>query len=136
MCYISSKILTAPYVEIANKDLCLLVMILTGIKPKLLWACNFKFGLKNGSVIGYLVPQQPMGSVSTILFKVYKYPPNTINFFKIKNSMVIKRRKAFHKLKKYLRHHNMENSIITTKQISVRQDKGTGITRLFTKITK
>ena len=86
------------------------------------------------TIIGYLVPQQPMGTISTILFKLYRYPPNTINTFKIKNSMVVKRRRAFRKLKKYLRHHNMVNSVVVTKQISVRQDKGTDITRLFTQI--
>jgi hypothetical protein len=135
--YLHSKLLTSPHVQLTNfTDQFLLVMILSGIKPKLLWACNFKFGSKNGSVIGYLVPQQPMGSISTILFKLYKYPPNTINIFKIKNSMVVKRRRAFRKLKKYLRHHNMENSVVVTKQISVRQDKGTDITRLFTQITR
>jgi hypothetical protein len=134
--YLSSKILIAPHVQLTNfVDQFLLVMILSGIKPKLLWACNFKFGSKNGSVIGYLVPQQPIGSVSTVIFKLYKYPPNTVDIFKIKNSMVVKRRKAFRKLKKYLRHHNMENSVVVTKQISVRQDKGTDITRLFTQIT-
>jgi hypothetical protein len=135
--YLHSKLLTAPHVQLSNfTDQFLLAMILTDVKPKLLWACNFKFGSKLGSVISYLVPQQPMGSMSTILFKLYRYPPNTINTFKIKNSMVVKRRKAFRKLKKYLRHHNMENSLVVTKQISVRQDKGTDITRLFTQITR
>lgn len=135
--YLHSKLLTSPHVQLTNfTDQFLLVMILSGVKPKLLWACNFKFGSKNGSVIGYLLPQQPMGSVSTVLFKLYKYRPNTLKIFKIKNSMVVKRRRAFRKLKKYLHHHNMENSVVVTKQISVRQDKGTDITRLFTKLTR
>ena len=134
--YLSSKLLAAPHVQLSNfTDQFLLVMILSDIKPKLLWACNFKYGSKVGSAsIGYLLPQQPIGTISTILFKLYRYPPNTFNTFKIKSSMVIKRRKAFRKLKKYLHHHNMENSVVVTKQISVRQDKGTDITRLFTQI--
>ena len=110
------------------------MLILTNIKPKLLWAIDLKNGSKLNSIINYLLPKQPLNQKYKLLFKLYKYPDNIVNTFNLKNSIIIKQKKAFRKLQKYLIKHNMENRLVLTEQISVKQDKGSGIDNIFSKL--
>jgi len=48
--------------------------------------------------------------------------------------MLINRKKAFRKLQKYLIKYNMENRLILTEEISVIQDKGSGIDNIISKL--
>ena len=135
--YDNIKLLTAPHIQITNDDPFLLVMILPSAKPKLLWACDFKWRSKYKTIINYILPDHEVGTLYTILFKLYRYPKNIKKNFQLKNSMVIGRRKAFRRLKKYLKVNNMENSFvpIATKQINVRQVKDTKLTEMFKNFT-
>ena len=130
----SSYVLTVPHIQIYDIKHYLLVLILPGIKPKLLWAIDLKNGSKIKTILNYLVPKQSLNQKYKLLFKLYRYPDNIINTFSLKDSIVIKRRKAYRKLQKYLIKYNMENKVILTEQLSVIQDKGSGIDNTFTKL--
>ena len=130
----SSMVETTPHIQITHNNYYILVMILPGIKPKLLWAIEFKNGTKLKTILNYLLIKQPINQMYKLLFKIYKYPNNIKNTFILKNSMMIKRHKAYNRLQKYLKLHNMENSIMLQKQINIRQDKGSGITNILTKV--
>jgi len=67
--YESSKLSTAPHIQVNNMNHFLLVMILPGNenrKPKLLWAKNFKNRSSSIAIINYIIPKQkkyPIGSI-------------------------------------------------------------------------
>jgi hypothetical protein len=130
----SSYVLAVPHIQIYDIKYYLLVLILPGIKPKLLWAIELNNGSKLKTIINYLLPKQPIDQKYKLLFKLYKYPDNSVNPFKLKDSMLINRKKAYRKLQKYLIKYNMENRLILTEEISVIQDKGSGIDNIISKL--
>lgn len=127
--YESSKLSTAPHVQVNDMRHFLLVMILQGNekkKPKLLWAKNFKNRSSSISIINYLLPKQkkfPIGSIYKVVFKLYTYPVNSQEPFKLEDSLTIKRTVAMQRLNTYLVNNNMINSIATSYIISIKKDK-------------
>ena len=126
--YESSKLSTAPHVQVNNMNHFLLVMILPGDeqkKPKLLWAKNFKNRSSSIAIINYLLPKQkklPIGSIYKVVFKLYRYPETIKEPFKLEDSITIKRKVAMQKLNTYLINNNMLNSVATSYLISVKKD--------------
>jgi len=126
--YESSKLSTAPHVQVNNMNHFLLVMILPGNenrKPKLLWAKNFKNRSSSIAIINYLLPKQkklPIGSIYKVVFKLYRYPETIKEPFKLEDSITIKRKVAMQKLNTYLINNNMLNSVAISYLISVKKD--------------
>ena len=127
--YESSKLSSAPHVQVNDMKHYLLVMILQGNekrKPKLLWAKNIKNRTSTISIINYLLPKKKklsIGSIYKVVFKLYTYPLNNKEPFKLENSLTIKRTVAMKKLNTYLVNNNMINSIATSYLISIKKDK-------------
>jgi hypothetical protein len=134
--YQSSAVFTVPHIHINHIKHFLIVMILPGVKPSLLWAIDFKNGSKLKTIIDYSLPKFAIDYKFKLVFNIYKYPDNTINSFRLKNSMIMKRKKAYRKFKKYLIKKNMEKSLIGTKTIEVIQDKGFDINNILKKVVK
>lgn len=134
--YQSSAVFTVPHIHINHIKHFLIVMILPGVKPSLLWAIDFKNGSKSKTIIDYTLPKFAIDYKFKLVFNIYKYPNNTINSFSLKNSMIMKRKKAYRKFKKYLIKKNMENSLIGSKTIEVIQDKGFDINNILKKVVK
>jgi len=127
--YESSKLSTAPHVQVNNMNHFLLVMILPGNKnkkPKLLWAKNFKNRSSSIAIINYLLPKQkklPMGSIYKVVFTLYVYPETIKEPFRLEDSFTIKRKIAMQKFNTYLINNNMLNSVATSYLISVKKDQ-------------
>ena len=125
--YESSKLSTAPHVQVNNMNHFLLVMILLGNenrKPKLLWAKNFKNRSSSIAIINYLLPKQkklPIGSIYKVVFKLYRYPETIKEPFKLEDSLTIKRKIAMQRLNTYLINNNMLNSIATSYLINIKK---------------
>jgi len=125
--YESSKLSTAPHVQVNNMNHFLLVMILPGNenrKPKLLWAKNFKNRSSSIAIINYLLPKQkklPIGSIYKVVFKLYRYPETIKEPFKLEDSLTIKRKIAMQRLNTYLINNNMLNSIATSYLINIKK---------------
>jgi len=126
--YESSKLSTAPHIQVNNMNHFLLVMILPGNenrKPKLLWAKNFKNRSSSIAIINYLLPKQkklPIGSIYKVVFKLYRYPGTIKEPFKLEDSITIKRKVAMQRLNTYLINNNMLNSVAISYLISVKKD--------------
>ena len=129
--YQSGRLMIAPHIQINNHNRFLLVMILPNIKPKLLWALNFNNRSKLDTIISYLIPQHPINQIFKLVFKLYRYQEHVITKFAIKDSMVIKRRKAFRKLNNYVNTNKMMNSVVALYTINVIQDKGDSMSKFF-----
>jgi len=132
----SSYVSTVPHIQIYDINHFLFVIILPGVKSKLLWAIELKNASKLKTLIDYLLPKQPLNQIYQLLYKLYRYPNNITTPFSLKENIIIKRSKAYRKLQTYLIKNNMTKSIIVSKQISVRQDKGSNIDNIFSKLMK
>ena len=136
--YESSKLSTAPHVQVNNMNHFLLVMILPGNenrKPKLLWAKNFKNRSSSIAIINYLLPKQkklPIGSIYKVVFKLYRYPETIKEPFKLEDSLTIKRKIAMQRLNTYLINNNMLNLIATSYIISIKKDAQKSMNSIFT----
>lgn len=134
--YNSSSVQSSPYIQMYDHNNLILVMILPGQKPRLMWALEFKYGSKSKTILNYLLPKFIEGQDYKLLFKLYRYPINIKEKFSVIDSNSPKRKKAFRKFQNYLNKNNMINSSIDFKEINVRQDKGSGIENIFDKLMK
>jgi len=129
--YQSARLMVAPQIQINNNKRFLLVMILPGAQPLLLWAINFNNRSKLNTIISYLVPKQPVNQIFKLLFKLYRYPEqNTINFA-INDSMGITRQNAFINLTNYIKNNQMLGSAVVLYTITVQQNKGDNMSTFF-----
>lgn len=132
----SSKVITAPHIRIDNNSHFILVMILPGVKPKLMWAVEFNQRSKINTIINYLLPIYNVGQRYKLLFKLYRYPNNIKKPFVLVDIATKKRKRAYNKLQKYLTRHNMLNSSIDYKELTIRQDKGSSVDDILTSLIK
>ena len=132
----SSRLLSVPHIQIDSIKQFLLIMILPGIQPKLMWGVEFKYRSKVKTVINYLLPKYTVNFKYKLIFKLYKYPDNIKKTFSLIDISTSKRKNAYRKLNKYLVRHNMLKSSIAFKEINVIQDKGSDINTIFKELIK
>jgi len=89
--YQSSLVQSVPHIQMKDyddfKSHYLLVIILPGPKPQLLWAIEIKGGAKSKSILDYSLPKLKVGSRFKIIFKLHKYHKNIKETFKVGNNM-------------------------------------------------
>ena len=138
--YQSSFVQTVPNIQMRDysnhyNSHYLLVTILPGIQPKLLWAIDITGGAKSKSILDYYLPRYRSQIRFKILFKLYKYPKNITETFKVANNMTKERHTVFNELKTYLTKNNMLYAHFF-KEVNVVQDKGQNISQFLTFLAK
>ena len=132
--YQSSFVQTVPHIQMTDYDNFgshyILVLILPGAKPQLLWAIEIKGGAKSKSILDYVLPRYKDGFQFKILFKLHKYHKNIKETFNVANSMTKERHSVFNDLKSYLTNNNMLNATFF-KEVNVEQDKGQNISQFL-----
>lgn len=134
--YQSSLVQTVPNIQMKDYDNhYLLVIILPGLKPQLLWAIEIQSGTKSKSILDYTLPKYKVGFRFQIIFKLYKYQNNIKNTFNVANNLAKDRYVVFNELKSYLTKNNMLNAVFF-KEINVVQDKGQDISQFLRFLAK
>jgi hypothetical protein len=132
--YQSSFVQTVPHIQMTDYDNFgshyILVVILPGAKPQLLWAIEIKGGAKSKTILDYVLPSYKVGFQFKILYKLHKYHKNIKETFNVANSMTKERHTVFNELKTYLTNNNMLNATFF-KEVNVVQDKGQNISQFL-----
>jgi hypothetical protein len=137
--YQSSLVQSVPHIQMKDYDdfesHYLLVIILPGPKPQLLWAIEIKGGAKSKSILDYTLPRLKVGSRFKIIFKLHKYYKNIKETFKVGNNMTKDRHVVFNELKTYLTKNNMLQAFFF-KEVAIIQDKGQDISQFLSFLAK
>lgn len=136
--YQSSLVESVPHIQMKDyENHYLLVIILPGIKPQLLWAIEIKNGAKIKSILDYYIPRYQDGFRFKILFKLHKYQNNIkeTETFKVDNNMSKERHVLFNELKNYLTKNNMLIALFL-KEVDIIQDKGQNISQFLNMLAK
>ena len=134
--YQSSFVQTVPNIQMKDyNNHYLLVVILPGPKPRLLWAIEIKSGAKTKSILDYSLPRFQIDFRFKILFKLYKYYKNVKETFKVSNNLTKERHTVFNELKSYLTKNNMLRTSFY-KEVNIIQDKGQDISQLLNFLAK
>jgi hypothetical protein len=134
--YQSSLVQTVPNIQMKDYDNhYLLVIILPGIKPQLLWAIEIQSGTKSKSILDYTLPRYKVGSRFKIIFKLHKYYKNVKETFTVANNITKDRHGVFNELKSYLTKNNMLNATFF-KEVAIIQDKGQDISQFLSFLAK
>ena len=134
--YQSSFIQTVPNIQMKDyNNHYLLVIILTGIKPKLLWAIEINSGAKTKSILDYDFPRYKSGIQFKIIFKLYKYHKNIRETFTVANNIMKDRHNAFNDFRNYLTKNNMLNTAFF-KEVNIVQDKGQNVSQFLKFLAK
>ena len=134
--YQSSLVQSVPHIQMKDYDNhYLLVIILPGMKPQLLWAIEIQSGTKSKSILDYTLPRFKIGSRFKIIFKLHKYYKNIKETFKVGNNMTKDRHVVFNELKTYLTKNNMLNALFF-KEVAIIQDKGQDISQFLSFLAK
>ena len=108
----------------------ILVLILPGDKPQLLWAVELNMGSKKRSLINYYVPTYNEGFRFKIVYKLYRYPDNIKQTFTINNNMTEDREQEYNEFNNYITTNNMVEPKFV-KEVNIIQDKGSNLGQLF-----
>jgi len=138
--YQSSFVQSVPHIQMKDYDNhydnhYILVIILPGPKPQLLWAIEIKGGAKSKSILDYYLPTYKVGVRFKMLFKLHKYNKNIKETFKVANNMTKERHTVFNELKTYFTNNNMLYALFF-KEVNVVQDKGQNISQFLLSFTK
>ena len=133
--YQSSYVQTVPYIQMKSIHHFFLVILLAGIKPKLIWAIDLNNGSKSRSILDYMLPKFNVGVKFKLIIKLYKYPDTINNTLNIIHKGETVRDKAYNELRNYILKNNIVNHIFY-KEINVIQDKGSSIDNIFNRILK
>jgi hypothetical protein len=134
--YQSTLVQSVPHIQMKDYDNhYLLVIILPGMKPQLLWAIEIQSGSKSKSILDYTLPKLKVGSRFKIIFKLHKYHKNIKETFKVGNNMPKERYTVFNELKDYLTKNNMLQAFFF-KEVNIVQDKGQDITQFLSFLAK
>ena len=134
--YQSSLVQTVPHIQMKDyNNQYLLVIILPGVKPQLLWAIDINSGTKSKSILDYYFPRYKVGYRFKIIFKLHKYHKNIKETFKVANNITKERHNVFNELKSYLTKNNMLKATFF-KEINIVQDKGQNISQFLSFLAK
>lgn len=138
--YQSSLLQTVPHIQMKDYNShydnhYLLLIVLPGEKPQLLWAIDIKGGAKSKSILDYDLPKYKVGLRFKILFKLHKYNKNIKETFTVANNITKERHTVFNELKTYLTKNNMLNALFF-KEVDIVQDKGQTISQFLSFLAK
>ena len=133
--YQSSYVQTVPYIQMKSIHYFFLVIVLAGMKPKLLWAIDLNNGSKSRSILDYDLPKFHVGVKFKLMIKLYKYPDTIINTLNIVNKDKTVRDKSYNELHNYILKNNILKPIFY-KEMTIIQDKGSSIDNIFNSIIK
>ena len=137
--YQSSLVQSVPHIQMTDYDdfesHYLLVIVLPGAKPQLLWAIDIKGGSKSKSILDYDLPKYKVGLRFKIIFKLHKYHKNIKDTFTVVNNLTKERHTVFNQFKSYLTKNNMLNAFFF-KEVDIVQDKGQDISQFLNFLAK